>query len=145
MKHLDANVLIAWHRADHPHHEVVAQWCRDLLDHREPFGATDLVWNAVLRICSNRKVFLTPSPIDALFAFQTSVAAQLGYLSVNPEASVWERMEELCARHNVSANLVTDAYLAAAAMDDGADLVSLDHDFSRFTGLRWIDPRSTTT
>jgi uncharacterized protein len=37
-------------------------------------------------------------------------------------------------------NLVPDAHLAALAIEHGATLASSDHDFARFTGLRWMDP-----
>jgi predicted nucleic acid-binding protein len=34
----------------------------------------------------------------------------------------------------------TDAYLAALAIEHGAELCSTDRDFSRFAGLRWANP-----
>ena len=39
-----------------------------------------------------------------------------------------------------SQNLVNDAHLAALAIEHGAELNSCDSDFSRFSGLRWINP-----
>ncbi len=38
-------------------------------------------------------------------------------------------------------NLVTDAHLAALAVEHAAELVSYDADFSRFPGLRWRTPQ----
>ncbi len=38
-------------------------------------------------------------------------------------------------------NLVSDAHLAALAIELGATLYSYDNDFARFPGLRWVDPR----
>jgi uncharacterized protein len=37
-------------------------------------------------------------------------------------------------------NLTSDAHLAALAIEHGATLCSHDNDFSRFAGLRWVDP-----
>ena len=37
-------------------------------------------------------------------------------------------------------NLTSDAHLAALAIEHGAELCSSDADFSRFGGLRWVDP-----
>lgn len=37
-------------------------------------------------------------------------------------------------------NLTTDAFLAALAIENQAELHSNDMDFSRFRGLRWINP-----
>ena len=38
------------------------------------------------------------------------------------------------------ANLVTDAHLAALAVEYGCELISTDSDFSRFPGIRWRNP-----
>jgi predicted nucleic acid-binding protein len=35
---------------------------------------------------------------------------------------------------------VADAHLAAVAIEHGVELNSCDADFSRFCGLRWVDP-----
>ncbi len=40
----------------------------------------------------------------------------------------------------VGANLVTDAHIAAVAMEYQAEVHSNDTDFSRFPGLRWRNP-----
>jgi hypothetical protein len=37
-------------------------------------------------------------------------------------------------------NLVADAHLAAVALQHGAELCSCDGDFSRFEGVRWVNP-----
>jgi predicted nucleic acid-binding protein len=34
----------------------------------------------------------------------------------------------------------TDAVLAALAIEHGATLASTDRDFTRFSGLKWINP-----
>lgn len=40
----------------------------------------------------------------------------------------------------LDANLVTDAHLAALAIEHGLTLLSTDRDFRRFEGLLWRDP-----
>jgi predicted nucleic acid-binding protein len=37
-------------------------------------------------------------------------------------------------------NLTTDARLAAIAIEHQAELHSMDADFGRFSGLRWVNP-----
>ncbi len=44
----------------------------------------------------------------------------------------------LCA--NIHGALVTDAYLAALAIEHGCELITTDSDFARFSGLRWRHP-----
>lgn len=47
---------------------------------------------------------------------------------------------ELLALPSVHGNLVSDAHLAALAIEHGLTLCSTDGDFARFRGLRWINP-----
>jgi predicted nucleic acid-binding protein len=49
-------------------------------------------------------------------------------------------LRELLAAVGTAGNLVTDAHLAALAIEHGAELCSCDADFSRFPGVRWLDP-----
>jgi predicted nucleic acid-binding protein len=49
-------------------------------------------------------------------------------------------LEGLLTRIYGKSNLVPDAHLAALAMEYGLVLQSTDHDFARFSGLRWENP-----
>jgi predicted nucleic acid-binding protein len=55
-----------------------------------------------------------------------------------------ERHEEILGRlldrGRASGNHVSDAHLAALAMEWGLELLSADRDFARYEGLRWRDP-----
>jgi predicted nucleic acid-binding protein len=49
-------------------------------------------------------------------------------------------LRDLLAPLGSAGNLASDAHLAALVIEHGATLCSCDNDFSRFAGLRWIDP-----
>jgi uncharacterized protein len=49
-------------------------------------------------------------------------------------------LRELLHPLGTAGNLTSDAHLAALAIEHGAQLCSCDSDFSRFSGLRWVDP-----
>jgi uncharacterized protein len=42
------------------------------------------------------------------------------------------------------ANLVTDAHIAALALEHGCVVASTDADFARFPNLKWINPHVFT-
>jgi predicted nucleic acid-binding protein len=46
----------------------------------------------------------------------------------------------LLAQARAVGNHTSDAHLAALAIEWGLELVSSDHDFARYPGLRWSDP-----
>ena len=50
---------------------------------------------------------------------------------------------DLMRRYRVTGNLVSDAHLAALALEHGLELCSADTDFARFRELRWRNPMST--
>lgn len=79
-------------------------------------------------------------------AIETAWEVVEGWLS---RSNVWtpvptERHSALLARLLLDAraagNHTTDAHLAALAIEWGLQLASADHDFSRYSGLRWRDP-----
>jgi predicted nucleic acid-binding protein len=51
-----------------------------------------------------------------------------------------EILEKLIIDHGATGPLVTDAVLAALAIENGALLASTDQDFRRFPTLRWMNP-----
>jgi predicted nucleic acid-binding protein len=59
---------------------------------------------------------------------------------VEPGERYWEILRELLTQAKVSGPLVTDASLAALALEQGATLCSTDRDFLRFTTLKRLDP-----
>lgn len=52
----------------------------------------------------------------------------------------WEVLGELLVDAQVTGPLVTDAVLAALAIENGASICTTDRDFTRFQGLPIIDP-----
>jgi predicted nucleic acid-binding protein len=51
-----------------------------------------------------------------------------------------QHFESACLAADASGNLVTDAHLAALAIELGCELASCDTDFAIFPGLRWVNP-----
>jgi len=47
---------------------------------------------------------------------------------------------QLTERHQAVGNLVPDVDLAALAYEHGLTVYSADHDFARFSEIRWVDP-----
>jgi uncharacterized protein len=49
-------------------------------------------------------------------------------------------LEALVLRHDVRGNLVSDARLAALAIEHGVPVASADTDFARFPEVTWVNP-----
>ncbi len=60
--------------------------------------------------------------------------------TVDPGERYWDVLRELLHGAQITGPLVTDAALAALAIEHGATLCTTDRDFARFPGLRTLNP-----
>lgn len=134
----DVNVLIYAHREDVPEHDRYAAWLTALVEADEPFGVAEIVLASFLRIVTNRKIFDPPTPMETAIAFCQRLVEWPRAVLVMPSRRHWDLFVDLCA--GVEGPLVTDAYLAALAIEHGCELITTDSDFARFKGLRWRHP-----
>jgi hypothetical protein len=54
----------------------------------------------------------------------------------------WTTFQQMLNSGQAVANLVTDAHIAALALEHGCTVASTDADFARFPKLKWINPLS---
>lgn len=134
----DVNVLIYAHREDAPEHDRYAAWLKTLTAADEPFAMSEVVLASFLRIVTNPKIFDPPTPMGTAIAFCQRLIDWPRAVMVVPSRLHWEIFVRLCA--NIVGPLVTDAYLAALAIEHGCELITTDSDFARFQGLRWRHP-----
>jgi uncharacterized protein len=137
---LDVNVLVAAHRADHPHHDVVGPWFAGLTSGDDQFWVPDAVWASFVRISTNRRIFVVPTPLDDVFAFVHAVRGQPNHLALVPSERHLDLFEDLCRDFDAVGDLAPDAYIGALALDHGCTVVSLDRDFARFDSVLWQRP-----
>jgi hypothetical protein len=129
----DVNVLVAASRSDHPHHAVARRWLESALVDAELGAALKLqpmVVASFLRLVTNRKIFVHPTPMAEALGF---IDALLSAPGVQQPAlrDEWPALEALCIDKALSANDVPDAWLAAAVIQQADHLVSFDADFKR--------------
>lgn len=89
-------------------------------------------------------MFDPPAPIEQALAFADALRDQPTAVLLGPGPRHWGIFERLCLEAGAKGNLVPDAYLAALAIESGAELITTDRDFARFPGLRWRHPLSAT-
>jgi hypothetical protein len=95
---------------------------------------------AFLRISTTTGIFERP------FSGTEAAAIVSGWLEppvvaiLNPGERHWEILCELMTKGQAHGPLIMDAHLAALAIEHGATLATTDRDFSRFPGLRIVNP-----
>lgn len=129
----DVNVLIAASRSDHPHHKIAYAWL-DKAVAACAEGASlrlmPMVVASFLRLVTNAKIFVHPTPIKDAVEFLDAFLAAPG-VEMPTLGAEWPIMRQLCVEKKLTANTIPDAWLAAAVIQLGEHLVTFDADFKK--------------
>jgi toxin-antitoxin system PIN domain toxin len=140
VKLLDVNLLIyavdeASARFDQAH-----PWVEATLTGPETVALAWMVLLAFLRVTTKPQIMTSPLTSDEALDLIDGWLDRPNTVVVHPTERHAVVLREILAPLGTAGNLVTDAHLAALAIEHGAELNSCDADFSRFAGLRWTDP-----
>jgi toxin-antitoxin system PIN domain toxin len=138
---VDANLLLYAYDSASPRQPAAAGWLEGAIAEDE-VGLAHSTVLAFLRIGTHPAVFATPLSRNEVFAIVESWFDEPSVRAVNPTAQHWTVMRDLAKRGQAKGPLLMDADLAALAVEYGATLCSVDRDFARFPGLRFVDPIS---
>jgi toxin-antitoxin system PIN domain toxin len=136
----DVNVLIYAHREECDRHDEYKAWLEALMRGGSAYGVSDLVLSGCLRILTHTRIFDPPSPARTAMAFVRQVREDMHAVVIAPGPRQWSIFLELCEKCDARGNLVSDAYLAALAIESGSEWITTDRDYARFPGLRWRHP-----
>lgn len=137
---LDANLLLYARNSADPRHERAADVVTDALNGARRVGLPWQTLTAFLRIATHPRVFPEPLTADAAAQqVQEWLEAPAAWIPV-PTPRHHEIFLELIRSLRISGALVSDAHLAALAIEHGVAVWSADADFARFDGLTWRDP-----
>lgn len=137
---LDANVLLYARNTDDPRHETARAWLERALNGETRVGLPWQTLGAFLRIATNPRAFDAPlTPAEAWGQVEEWLAAPPAWVP-QPSPRYASVLGRLLCSHRIRGPLVTDAQLAALAVDHGVAVVSTDADFARFRELTWVDP-----
>lgn len=137
---IDANLLLYAYHAGAPQHAAAKPWLETVLAGADPVGLSWSTILAFLRIGTSPRVFERPYRIEEAERI-VSVWLDCPAVSVlQPGERYWEILRALLLEARAEAALVSDAALAALAIEHGATLCSTDRDFRRFKQLKLRNP-----
>jgi len=140
MKLLDANILLYAYDRSAVHHETCRVWLESVFNAAETIA---LPWQTILafvRISTNPRAVKHPLSNAQACDIVSTWLDRPNVLVVNAADRFWSILRQQILDAQVSGPLVTDAALAALAIEQGAQLCSTDRDFRRFEGLKLFDP-----
>ena len=142
---VDANILLYAEDKLSPFHEEAREWWDTQLSGESPVC---LCWpsiTAFVRISTNRQIFKNPLTMKQAIRRVQSWIDQPNVRLIDSTESHWRIFQTMLNEGQAIANLVSDAHLAALAIEHGCLLYSTDSDFSRFPKLKWKNPLKTKT
>lgn len=140
MKLLDVNVLLYAHDASSNQHVSCRDWLVRALEGDEIVGLPWQTLHGFIRIATNARAVRRPLSGPDACAIVGRWLARPQARVIEPGERYWDIFQELVARAQVQGSLVTDAALAALAIEQGATLCTTDRDFRRFDGVKLLDP-----
>ncbi|MCX7621338.1 MAG: type II toxin-antitoxin system VapC family toxin [Acidimicrobiales bacterium] len=140
MKLLDVNLLLYATNTAAPRHKAAKAWFEQLMNSGETVALPWAVLLAFVRLTTNPRVLEQPLAPSAAIAYLEQWRAHPSVAVPEPTDRHPRILEHLLSATGVGGNLVSDAHIAALAIEHGATLCSVDSDFARFPGLNWLDP-----
>jgi len=137
---VDANLLLYAEDSLAEHHEAARTWWDAQLSGSGPVGLCWPVLIAFIRIATNPRLHQRPLTLKEVTDRVQSWFNQSCVRIIRPTDEHWTIFQQMLRSGNAAGNLVTDAHLAALAVEHNCVLHSTDADFSRFRGLKWKNP-----
>jgi toxin-antitoxin system PIN domain toxin len=137
---VDANILLYAEDQLNPQHEIAREWWDEQLSGAAPVCLCWTVLCAFIRIGTNPRVFERPLTLKQTVTRVQSWLDQPCTRLIYPTERHWTVLQSLLTEGQALGNLVSDAHLAALAVQHGCTLMSTDSDFARFTRVKWKNP-----
>lgn len=136
----DLNLLLYAYNSDALYHRVARSWWEELVNGTERIGVPWIVATGFVRLLTHGSLRENPATPKQALDYVEEWFQFPHVTPINPSVDHLTHLKRNLAAASVGGNLVTDAHIAALAMEYQAEVHSNDMDFSRFPGLRWRNP-----
>lgn len=136
----DINLLLYAYDADSPFHAKGKSWWQECLSGKEQVGLAAPVVFGFVRVATNARAFHHPMGAGEAATHVRSWLQQPVVQILDSSHEHVGKVLKLLEGLGAAGNLVTDAQIAALAIEYDAVLHTSDADFMRFPGLRWFNP-----
>lgn len=123
-----------------PEHKVATAWLEELVEGPDRIGLPWITIWGYLRLATSNRAFATNVTAEDAFAFLQELLSVSKVIQVDPGPDHLNLLRQLAVGGQCTGPKLTDAALAALAIEHGATLASNDKDFSRFPKLKWVNP-----
>ena len=136
----DLNLLLYAYNDASSHYAAAHSWWSELLNGTEPVGISWSVAMGFVRLTTGPHVMREAATPEVAIDTVEEWFRLPHVRPLEPGPEHFPLMRRMLASTGTGGNLVTDAHLAALAIEHGAEVHTNDADFGRFPGLRWRNP-----
>jgi uncharacterized protein len=137
---VDTNLLLYAENTLSEHHQAVRIWWDTQLSGAEPVCLCWPVLTAFIRVGTNLRLHRRPLSLKEAVERVQSWLDQPCVRMIHPGEQHWAIFQAMLRDGKAIGSLVSDAHLAALALEHNCVLQSTDEDFARFKGLKWNNP-----
>jgi toxin-antitoxin system PIN domain toxin len=131
----DVNLWVYAFRSDSPQHISARAEMEGENGTGDSFIFSASVAASFLRLVTNPRIFVHPSPIEEAWAFVDALESRPRAVRIEVDPMTWGIFKHLSLAARTTGNDVPDALLASLAIRHGATFVTNDRRFERFAGL----------
>jgi hypothetical protein len=136
---IDASVLLYAADSVSPFHERVATWLEGVLNGPRRVGFAWPSITAFLRIVTHPRALDRPLTAEQAWTYVEEWLTCDNAWLPQPTASHAAVLGGLITSAGLRGNLISDAHLAALAIEHGLQVCSADTDFARFSQVTWVN------
>ena len=139
----DINLLIYAHNSGDPRYAPAKRWLTELLDGDEHTG---FCWETIcgfIRLSTSAQVVTAPLTLSEAFMVVRVWLEAPNSILLGKTSRHLAVLETTASGADATGARFSDAVLAAIVIEHNAVLATLDSDFRRFDGLKWVNPLVT--
>jgi toxin-antitoxin system PIN domain toxin len=141
VKGIDTNILVYAHRTEMPFHAAAERCVRHLAEGPATWAIPWPCIHEFLAIVTSPRIFRTPSPVTAAIAQVEAWMESPSILLIGESSTHWSVLKQTIESAKIAGPMIHDARVAAICRQHGvAVLLTADRDFSRFRGLKCVNP-----
>lgn len=140
---LDTNIIVYAHRVEMPFHPEAAASLRTLAESGDPWALPWPVIHEFLAVTTNARIFRDPTPCEEAILFLKTLMEAPSLRLLAEGVGYLDTLEHLLLATHTGGARVHDARIAAICKYHHVrELWSADRDFSRYSGIRVVNPLS---
>ena len=136
----DINLLVYAHNQDDIRYDSARSWWNSLLESEESIGLPLAVSVGFVRLATNPRVMSPPMTSAQAVSLVRSWLRKSNVISLDAGPEHFDNLQNCLEATGRAGRFVTDAHLAALALDHDAEIYSADQDFRMFPNVRWHNP-----